>query len=37
MIGYMNLAGMPGNDKMKYDIVAQSDGYMAILPFGEIK
>jgi hypothetical protein len=37
MIGFMNFCSMPNNEKIKYDITAETDGYLAIIPFGEIK
>jgi|APSaa5957512535_1039671.scaffolds.fasta_scaffold45197_2 hypothetical protein len=40
MIGFQNLAEQSGefmNEKWKFDIYAEIDGTIAILPFGEIK
>ena len=40
MFGFQNLAeqsGDFGQEKWKFDIFAESDGTMAVLPFGEIK
>ena len=40
MLGYQNLAEQNGpfmEQNWKYDIYADSDGYVAVLPFGEIK
>ena len=33
----MNVSEMTTQDKNKYDIIADTDGIIAILPFGEIK
>jgi hypothetical protein len=40
MIGHQNIAeqnGIMGEDKWKYDIFAETDGVMAVLPYGEVK
>jgi hypothetical protein len=37
MMGFMNVSEMATNPKYKYDIIAESDGILAVLPFGEIK
>lgn len=40
MIGHQNIAeqnAAMGEDRWKYDVYAETDGVMAILPFGEIK
>jgi hypothetical protein len=40
MFGFQNLAeqsGDFGTEKWKFDIFAETDGTMAILPYGEIK
>ena len=37
MIGFMNVSEMTTQNKAKYDIVAESDGLIAVLPLGEIK
>ena len=40
MIGHQNIAeqnGQMGDESWKYDIYAESDGMMAVLPYGEVK
>lgn len=37
MIGFMNVSEMTSQVSNKYDIIAETDGIIAILPFGEIK
>jgi hypothetical protein len=40
MIGHQNLAEQSGDfmgEKWKFDVYAETDGSIAVLPFGEIK
>lgn len=40
MIGFMTLSELivsKDNAKHKYDIIAETDGVLAVLPFGEVK
>lgn len=37
MFGFMAVSELTTSTKHKYDIIAESDGIIAILPFGEIK
>ncbi len=37
MTGFMNVSEMTSELKSQYDIVAETDGIIAVLPFGEIK
>lgn len=37
MIGFMSVSELTMKDKHKYDIIAETDGLLAVLAFGEIK
>ncbi len=37
MIGFMTVSELCSNTKHKYDVIAESDGLIAVFPFGEIK
>ena len=37
MIGFMSVSELTVRDKHKYDIIAETDGLMAVLAFGEVK
>ena len=37
MIGFMAVSEMSPSTKHKYDVIAESDGIIALLPYGEIK
>lgn len=37
MTGFMNVSELTTEVKNKYDIIAETDGIIAVLPFGEIK
>lgn len=40
MLGHQNLAEQSGTfmeEKWKFDIYAETDGFIALLPFGEVK
>lgn len=37
MIGFMTVSELSSANKHKYDIIAETDGMIALLPFGEIK
>jgi hypothetical protein len=37
MIGFMSVSELTSSHKHKYDVIAETDGILAVLPFGEIK
>lgn len=37
MIGFMSVSELSASTRHKYDVIAETDGIMAVLPFGEIK
>lgn len=40
MIGYMKFSGMfdkPENEKHRFDIIGEDNGYLALIPFAELR
>jgi hypothetical protein len=37
MFGYMNISELSNTSRFKFDVIAESDGLIAVLPYGEIK
>ena len=37
MLGFMHLSEMTSHSINKYDVIAETDGLIAVLPLGEIK
>jgi len=37
MFGYMNISELSTVTRYKFDVIAESDGLVAVLPYGEIK
>jgi len=40
MIGYMKFSGMfedPDNEKHRFDIIGEDNGYIALIPFSEMR